>query len=739
MTSTPRQVVVFAPYAYWTPHLETDLEVSDQLLAAGDHVRWLVCDADMETCEPNPTCDPAVCETCMARRTRGLAFLAAPVRTERLADFLTPQDRARVDEMPMAVDDLATLRARTIEGFDVGLAALSSVIWHLRDDAIDLQRHAEALRRYMRTGAWVYFAMRVYLRVRPTDLVVLFNGRMAPLRGALRACQELGVHCRVHERGHSFGHYLLTDGDMPHMIEKQLARIRAGWEDPETPREEKERIARHWYEERAQGRSADGFVFTDRQESGRLPPGWNDDRRNVAVFTSSEWEIHAVTDEWLNPLYPTSVQGIARIIEEAGHRAPDMHFTVRIHPNREGADSGQVRQFLSLSGDNVTVVAPDDPVCSYTLLRHCEKVLVTGSTLGAEATYWGKPAVLAGQAVWRTLGCAHAPTSHAEVMSCLLRPDLPVASVEGALMYAYDRATFGQPFEHFVPTGVDSGTYRGRAIRPADWDRWPFANLPSAGRRHMTPEVNFGILGAKATADASGQRLTVRRVLPNGPATEEFLGPGDVVVGVGREATPMDEPLVPALARALIAEDRVRLVVARQGAALEVLRIRLPIKGPAAARDPRRRAVRQRILSQAVAALAVASAHDPEALDPRTAAMQTLALHAARPRGEASANARAVADAYETVRAFPGQSVVLSTLREGLAAFAKGWRARRAFWATVADALTLAQAPDGTLQPAHAPTDAAQFDLGLGEVWTTAGWALLLACDPALRRTGLPE
>lgn len=351
---TPRQILIFAPYARWTPHLETDLELTDDHLAQGDAVTWMVCDGEMEICDVNMDHRRRECLACVARRTKGLSLLSQSVPVLRYADFLTDEDRQRVADLPMEIGETAELRARALDAFDVGLAALSSVISFYRDDGIVLADHTEELQRYMRASAEVYLAVRSYLRAHPTDLVHLFNGRVAPLRAAMRACQELGVACCVHERGARLDQYMLTYGDMPHMLDKQHERIRNGWDDPSISREEKVRIAEHWYHERAHGRSADGFSYTDRQKSGELPANLRDDRRNIAIFTSSEWEINAITDEWLNPLYPTAIAGIREIIAGVAASGEPIHLYIRIHPKREGADSNQVREFLAIDEPNVT-------------------------------------------------------------------------------------------------------------------------------------------------------------------------------------------------------------------------------------------------------------------------------------------------------------------------------------------------------------------------------------------------
>lgn len=696
---SPRQILMFAPYSRWTPHLETDLEITDTHLAAGDHVQWMVCTGEMEICELNVPHHRRECLACVARRAKGLALLPAEVPVVRYETYLTDEDRQRVAALSMDIDAPDVFRKRMFDDFDVGLSAMSSVIAHHRDDGIDLQDHADELQRYLRTSVRIYLAVRNYLRSHRPDLVYLFNGRMAPHRAVLRACQGEDVPCAVHERGGRIDQYLLTHGDMPHVIGKQLERMRAGWSNPDVPRAEKVRIAEHWYQERSKGRSADGFAFTDRQELGSLPPDFRKDRRNIAIFTSSEWEINAVTDEWLNPLYPTSIEGIRDIIAHVADSEEAIHFYLRIHPSRDSADSTQVREFLAIDGPNVTVLGPDDPVSSYALMHACEKSVVTGSTMGVESTYWGKPSILAGQAVWRTLGGAHVAKDRDHLMRMVLDPDLPVLDREGALLYGYDRASMGQTFQHYEPISVYDGLYRG--VRVDDPEQflggWPHgAGVRLAGASE--DELNLGLLGIKARdQDGRGLRLEIERLYPGGPAHEQILQVGDVVVGVGRKPVPAATPYLSGLADALRKAEaggsQVRLVVERpRESTWLVFRVPVPTVGKWMS-DLTKAAARSHVLEQAVSWLVRHECSDVPTIDERASLSPTERLAV-----------------------------------EGLQAHEAGTRAVRRFWKAHADTLTLARAPNGSLQPtpridAGAPSDLAQG----GETRTTALWALGLA------------
>ncbi len=87
-------------------------------------------------------------------------------------------------------------------------------------------------------------------------------------------------------------------------------------------------------------------------------------------------------------------------------------------------------------------------------------------------------------------------------------------------------------------------------------------------------------------------------------------------------------------------------------------------------------------------------------------------------------------------------SLMQHILLAGVAAHALGSKARKAYWAQCERDLLLARAPDGSFQPRpwrETISGGSNADVGFGEIWTTAAWTIVLACEPEKAgRPGLP-
>lgn len=464
----PMKVAFIGTYGLWTPHSETELDIAEKHLIDGDEVKWVLCDAAFEACEPNPDHHHLRCKECQWRVQAGLRRLSGPVHTIHLSRLLTHEDRSRIANLPTEFGTTDEIKAVEVDGLDAGWGALSTAIWLARDANIDPAD--PIVPRLIRAGATSYLATRRFLQSTSIDRVYAFNGRMAPMRGILRAARDSKVECMIHERGQDLQHYGLFRNAMPHEIAATVKRVEDDWAASELDEEEKRRIGASWFEGRPKGQMGSWISFVAGQGEASLPDEWRSGRHNVVLFTTSEFEFVSIGKEWGSPLFTTPHAATMEIAREISRRCRS-HLTIRIHPNPEGAKSSNVREALGIDLPHVTVIAPESDVSTYALMRAADVVVTSGSTTGVEATFWKTPSVLAGPGLYSGLGAAHEPRSVEELYELLEKPDLEVADRDAALRYGFHQATRGEPHVHFQPTGITAGTFKGERLRPSRLQR----------------------------------------------------------------------------------------------------------------------------------------------------------------------------------------------------------------------------------------------------------------------------
>ncbi len=417
------KVAIFSPYATVVPHFETELDIAQQHLDAGDEVEFFNCNGGLKNCDLNVDRDSSRCHDCIGRREMGLELLEPQVASRSFSESRQPEVKQDFD----SVDELIDYR---IENFDIGFAVLSSIVSFCRDPEPDVIQHRKLLNRFLVSAADAYEQTIRYLTENPVDRVYLFNGRFAAMRAVFRACQRQNVDCFLHERGCDGAHYELFENHLPHDLKAIEIAINERWQAAES-NPQRDIVAAKWFQDRVNRIERAWHSFVKRQETGRLPVNWDDQKKNISIFCSSDDEFVAIGDAWCNQMYPNQVDAIARIAADLHEVQPDTHLYLRVHPNLTQVDNQRKRDMLALRFPNLTVIPPDAAIDSYALLVSSETVVSFGSSVGAEAIFWGKPSVLLGPCYYRNLGGAYRPGSHAETIE-LLSQSLKPQSTSGA-------------------------------------------------------------------------------------------------------------------------------------------------------------------------------------------------------------------------------------------------------------------------------------------------------------------
>jgi hypothetical protein len=455
------KVLVFTPHTNWKPHYETDLEIIQRHLDDGDEVIHLHCDADLPACDANPNHGLAKCRDCIEIRKTGMSLLSAIVPSISFLN-LSESNQTELASVQKTFTTLEELKSFYIEDFDIGMAVLSSVISLTRDPEPDLLGLSDTIARFLVAAVSVYRSLQNYLDQNPVDRVYVFNGRFASVRAVLRACQSREVLCYVHERGHDMHHYDLVENTTTYDLRYMQKQIRDQWKRAADDSHRNE-IVERFYLERSKGAIQWWRSYVDRQKEDMLPASWNPAKKNVAIFNSSEDEYAATDAQWNNPLYDNQLEGLQRLVHSLETDHNDLHLYLRVHPGLYGLNNKHITALYDLRRDFFEVITPDDPVSTYALIKHADKVLTFGSTVGIESVFWGTPSILAGRSYYQDLGGTYNPTSHEELIA-LLRADLPPKDRHAAYVYGYYLRTFGTPFKYFHATGLDTGKFKGQTI-----------------------------------------------------------------------------------------------------------------------------------------------------------------------------------------------------------------------------------------------------------------------------------
>ena len=448
------KIAIVSPYATVAPHFEAELEIAQQHLDAGDEVLLLSCEGQLSNCDFNVDREESRCVDCRGRREHGHDLLSPSCKVyslETTQQVVVPQFASLQELMDWKVDS-----------FDVGYAALSSLVSVCRDPEPDLVKHANLLQKFIESALATWQQTLGFIERNRPDRVYVYNGRFAAMRAVFRACQQSGVECFLHERGCDLNHYDYSENHLLHDIAAVDAVIRKRWDDADP--ENREADGASWFEDRVARVERNWHSFTKEQQAGLLPEGFDSSKRNVSIFCSSDDEFVAIGDAWRNTLYPNQVEAIAAIAESMLTAAPETQLYLRVHPNLKAVNNERKRQMMALDFPNLTIISADATTDTYALMNASDLTVTFGSSVGMEAVFWGKPSVLLGPCLYQDLGGPVRSHSHEETVS-LLCGDVEVAQDKtGALMYGHWFQTRGYRYEYFEAASLFEGKFKGEVV-----------------------------------------------------------------------------------------------------------------------------------------------------------------------------------------------------------------------------------------------------------------------------------
>ena len=263
--------------------------------------------------------------------------------------------------------------------------------------------HAQNLiSHYAKLHHLAYRESLSYLQEMQPDLVFIFNGRFYREKAIWRAARELGIQVHFIERfAPTWGNRYFEFQGPVHDIGYRCSLMKDFWTSfTEANGEEAARkIADKWFIDRSIG--INQSFTADQTLDFRFEFG---DKKVITFFHSSEDELF--TTELGSALWDDQIIFL-QALQEAFSKLNDFHLVVRVHPNLRHKSQREITRWRKFESDSrhfgSTFIMHDSPIKSYDLLNKSDYILTFGSTIGVEASFFGKPSVLVSRAFHENL------------------------------------------------------------------------------------------------------------------------------------------------------------------------------------------------------------------------------------------------------------------------------------------------------------------------------------------------
>lgn len=398
------------------------MDEAKMMYKEGHEVFFGYCNNTVKCCTMNMHGKKSFCDLCTWNTKHALENLPKEVKRIKIKEFI-PNKRNEFVKDYCSMDEI---KAVEYKGVKIGYGVLSTYLSVTRnnepvfDKAFNSYINGMLYRSSLLTDA----IESIVDTINP-DLVCIFNGRLFEHRPMLELPMSKGINVKNYEvlGGYHEEYYKESfENCLPHNIKKYNGKVVELWNNPDVPLEKKIEIGSSFYKNRRVGIPAGDRVYIGKQEAGLLPEGWDDSKRNFVIFNSSEDEHLAVGDEYSSlDFFPSQLVGIKTILSMVKD-CSNIHVYLRIHPNLSNIKYSYHTDLYKLEREFscVTVIPGSAEISTYELMEKSEKVIVFGSSMGLESSFWKKPVINLAGCGYATSGICYMPKNLEELKALLL-------------------------------------------------------------------------------------------------------------------------------------------------------------------------------------------------------------------------------------------------------------------------------------------------------------------------------
>ncbi len=399
----------------------------------GVEVIMAYCQRALPSCLNNVYGNTGICKVCGHMHRQIISNYLSDIQVIPVSSRQFQKSQVKFD-----YDDIFDLKKITYRKVHIGLSLLSYFVTITRQPT---GKVTAAQRQYFdqilsSLCAFVDYAYHLVEEVNP-DVISIYNGRLYENRLFYDIAMEKGIQFESLEvwwRLNEPAARVEYEGDLPLGIRQLTRMANELWDQSPRSEEEKVKIGSSFYLYRRSGKSTNDFVYIGKQVKDMLPEGFDETKRNIVFFNSSEDEIVSLGGDWdTENLFESQVEAVQFIVN---HLPENAHLYLRIHPNLKGVTAAYHTDLYKIKSSQLTIIPPESPIGSYALMEKADKILVMGSTIGAESCYWGKPVINLHKCEYFYLNVGYNPQTREELEQ-LLAAHLEAKPQDGALRYGY--------------------------------------------------------------------------------------------------------------------------------------------------------------------------------------------------------------------------------------------------------------------------------------------------------------
>lgn len=353
-------------------------------------------------------------------------------------------------------NNLEDIQSYTYKKGNLGLGVASSLNDLINNKNITYQDINEYADRIIPHSNRVFDIVECEIKKHSPDVVYSFNTRFASTRPIYEACKITNTKLNTHESAFHPEKYTISEESIfdGHANSKKIVKFwNKGGDNKYAISESffKKLVKMHFDEKDILNPQLENYLIT-----GKL---------NLVYFPSSIHETYSLGELYPQNLFESSEVAMDFLIDYAS-RNPHVNLIIRIHPIIKDKDLDEQKMWERLFDyKHVKVIHWEDSLSSYDLVKNADYSLVYHSTIGIEAAFLKRKAIVLGTPWYVDLKCIYSPSSIDELTNSLDKGEINYEyDFSDAIMYGYYILEHGTPFKYFKPIGGSKGLLCGKNL-----------------------------------------------------------------------------------------------------------------------------------------------------------------------------------------------------------------------------------------------------------------------------------
>jgi hypothetical protein len=338
------------------------------------------------------------------------------------------------------------------EDMPIGEMVMSSLTDVNRQVVNDIEKEEDFVNAHLNIGVDLYNNTEKIIKKNQINKVYVWNGRRTTEGPVIYAANKIDVKFNCYITGGTRESYVLQPTKTIHDLEYNKKRAERFYNEYYCNEKTKsayiEKSKTFFNYMRYGGDKIFGYPYYIDLFSDKIniePRKKN--KKILSIFTSSYYEFYALGADFRSK-NGREINHYKNIIEILNDKiiCDNYDLRVRWHPNLSTAgqkELNDIHEIIKKTKHEVIHYSPTHKINSYKLLDESDVVLSFGSTIGIEATYYGKPSILWGRAFYEDTGGIYEINSLDELKK-LLTQNLDPKPYQNSLKFAFHEKMKGE-------------------------------------------------------------------------------------------------------------------------------------------------------------------------------------------------------------------------------------------------------------------------------------------------------